>query len=90
MINTFILTSKPIARVAVELALFSNAPEFGDVNPPGEIVYKGYHRTWAWFINGINEETIVFPEFTQEEPVYVVAFDLKQKVVGVKKIEDYK
>lgn len=78
-----------LTRVAVEMALYATVPRLGEIDPPGEVSYAGYHRVWAWFSDGRNEEPIIFPASEQDEPVNVVAivaFDLNHKVVGAERV----
>ena len=43
-------------------ALYSNPVSIGDINPPGELDYKGYKRIQFCALDGQSIEEIVFPK----------------------------
>jgi hypothetical protein len=67
--------------------LFDREPAIGDINPVGEIYYKGYARVQMAALNGKNLTEIRFPASEQGREVFashVVAVDNAGKVVGVR------
>lgn len=69
-----------------EAALYDRLVRVGDVNPPGEVAYKGYRRVRFLSYGGGNLCDIAFPGSEQDEPVHVVcaaALNDAGEVVGV-------